>query len=401
MAEIRQAVKVTDRVYWVGAIDWSLSEFHGYSTRRGTTYNAYLVLGDKTVLVDTVKKPFFEEMLERVASVVEPSKVDYIISNHSEMDHSGSLPLAIEAVRPEKVFASRMGRKALREHFGLEVAEVKDRESLSLGNLSINFLETKMLHWPDSMFSYLVEEKLLFSQDAFGMHLAASERFADEIEPDVLEQEAAKYYANILLPFSPLVTRLIDRVASLGIGLNVVAPDHGPVWRRDFDRILGWYGKWAAQKPSSRLIMVYDSMWHSTAMMAAAAAEGAAAAGASVKVQSLHSTHRSDVMTEILDAGGLMVGSPTMNNGLYPTVADFLAYAKGLKPRNLVGAAFGSFGWSGEAPALINDVLSVMKVDLPAEPLKVQYVPDAAALDECRGLGALVAEKMLLQTKSD
>jgi len=391
-----QATQVNDRVYWVGAIDWSIRNFHGYATDRGSTYNAYLILADKVTLVDTVKAPFLEEMLVRIASVIDPRKIDYIISNHSEMDHSGCLPQAIQAVKPEKVFASVMGTKALQEHFHLdrEISEVKDGESLSLGNLNLTFLETRMLHWPDSMVTYLAEDKLLFSQDAFGMHLASSERFADQIEDWILNYEAAKYYANILLPFSALVSKLLERVKGLGITIETIAPDHGPIWRKEVSRMPKLYATWAAQRPTNKAVVVYDTMWQSTALMARTIAEGLRAGGTMTKLMPLESCHRSEVVTEVLDAGALLVGSPTINNNMFPTVAGTLSYLKGLKPKNLMGTAFGSYGWSGEAVGQVMEVLAEMKIDLIGDGLKVKYVPDESVLAECFSLGSRVAEKL-------
>jgi len=391
-----KAVKLTDHVWWVGAIDWNIRDFHGYTTKRGSTYNAYLILADKIALVDTVKASFMDEMMARIASVVDPKKIDYVISNHSEMDHSGCLQQVIEAVKPEKVFASAVGVKTLGElfHGDLRIAGVKDGESLSLGNLTLQFLETRMLHWPDSMFAYLAEEKILFSQDAFGMHLATSERFADEIDASILDYEAATYYANILLPYSPLVTKLIDRVGSLGLSFAMIAPDHGPIWRKDFGRIIGQYAGWAARKPSRKAVVCYATMWHSTEKMARAVAEGLAAGDVCVRFMSMEAYHRSDVAYELLDAGAFLVGSPTLNNNMLPQMADIMTYLKGLRPANLLGAAFGSYGWSGESVKHLQEVLAEMKVELVAEGIRAKHVPDASMLQMCYSLGKLTAEKL-------
>jgi flavorubredoxin len=396
MSKPYKAVKVSDHVYWVGAIDWGIRDFHGYLTERGTTYNAFLIMADKITLIDTVKPPFQSELLARIASVVDPKEISYVVSNHSEMDHSGSLLGVMDAVQPEKVFASKVGSRSLKEHFHLdkEIVAVKDGESLSLGNLSLTFLETRMLHWPDNMFSYLPEERLLFSQDAFGMHLATSQRFADEVEESVLEYEGAKYFANILLPFSALVTKLLAKVGELGIEIDTIACDHGPIWRKDLDKILGWYGKWAQQKPTNKTVVVFDTMWFSTAKMAEAIAEGLMAGGGQPILMPLKSNHRSNVATEVLDAGALVVGSPTLNNNMYPTVADLLTYLKGLKPKNLIGAAFGSYGWSGEAVGQVREVLEGMKVDLVDDGLRVKFVPGTDALNQCFELGRKVAERV-------
>jgi len=391
-----QAVQISEHVHWVGAIDWGIRNFHGYATTRGSTYNAYLITGEKTILMDTVKSPFREEMLARIGSLVNPGDIDVIISNHAEMDHSGSLPQVIETVKPEKVFASVMGVKALQDHFHFDgqIVPVKDGQTLQLGGLSLTFLETRMLHWPDSMMTYLAEDRLLFSQDGFGMHLASGERFADQIEDWVLELEAAKYYANILMPYSPLIKKLIRRLSELGLDIDIIAPDHGPIWRQKLNRIIDLYGRWAEQRPTRKAVVVYDTMWGSTEKMARAMADGLTVGGGIARLLPLGSSHRSDVATEVLEAGALLVGSPTINNQLFPTVADALSYLKGLKPQNLIGAAFGSYGWSGESVGLIREILDQMKVSPVGEDLKVRYVPDEAFLGRCSALGSTVAGKL-------
>lgn len=392
-----RATQISEHVWWVGAVDWNMRDFHGYSTNRGTTYNAYLVMGEKITLIDTVKSPFCGELLGRVASVVDPAEISYVVSNHAEMDHSGSLATVLEAVKPEKLFASQLGAKALVEHFNLPlpVTPVKDGETLGLGNLQLTFAETRMVHWPDSMVSWLPGDDVLFSQDGFGMHLASSERFVDQIDPSVAEYEGGRYFANILLPFAPLVGKVIGRLPALGIAPKIIAPDHGPIWRQDLGRILGLYASWTLQKKRRKALVVYDTMWHSTSLMAHAIADGLEAGGVSVKLMSLKANHRSDILHEVLDAGALLVGSPTLNNNVYPTLADFLTYLKGLKPQNLIGAAFGSYGWSGEAVGQVKEYLEAMKVELVHEGLRQKFVPDANCLGECAALGKTTAEKLI------
>jgi flavorubredoxin len=302
----------------------------------------------------------------------------------------------IDAVKPEKVFASQLGVKALAEHFQLPqpVTPVKDGEVLDLGNLKLAFAETRMVHWPDSMVSWLPGDDVLFSQDGFGMHLATSERFADEIDAALLAFEGGRYFANILLPYAPLVAKVIARLPTLGIAPKIIAPDHGPIWRRDLGTLLGWYDAWTRQQKKRKALVVYDTMWHSTAQMAHAVAEGLVAGGASVRLMSLKANDRSDVVHELLDAGALLVGSPTLNNNLFPTLADLLTYLRGLKPQHLIGAAFGSYGWSGEAVGQIREFLEAMKVELVHEGLRQRYVPDAKCLGECVALGKTTAEKL-------
>jgi len=390
------AVRVSEHVYWVGAVDWEIRDFHGYATNRGTTYNAYLVMAEQVTLIDTVKAPFRDELLSRVASVVAPSDISVIVSNHAEMDHTGSLPDVIDIVRPDRVVASKMGVKALEQHFHgrFEVTAVEDGGELSLGDLTLSFLETRMLHWPDSMFSYLKEDEVLFSQDAFGMHLASTERFDDELDEALLYEEAEKYYANILMPYSPVVAGLLARFEKLALPVKLVVPDHGPIWRTRFPMILEAYAKWAAQKPTLKAVVVYDTMWGSTGKMARAIADGLAAGGAKPKLVPLQGSHRSDVAAELIEAGALLVGTPTINNNYFPSLGDVFSYLKGLRPRNLVGAAFGSYGWSGEGVAQVNDVLRDMKVELVSDGVSVRFVPDEEALEECRGLGRAVAERL-------
>jgi flavorubredoxin len=391
-----KAVQLTDDVWWVGAIDWNIRDFHGYMTKRGSTYNAYLIMAEKITLIDAVKAPFRNEMMDRIASVVDPARIDYIVSLHSELDHSGCLAEVIAAVNPDKIFASVVGAKSLKEILTIdrEITALKDGETLSLGNRTLTFMETRMLHWPDSMFAYLNEEQVLFSQDAFGMHYASLERFDDEIDPAILDFEAATYYANILLVYSPLVLKLLEKVKASGLAFRLIAPDHGPVWRKDIGGIIERYGRWAAQKPTGKAVVVYGTMWQSTEKMARAISEGLAKGGLHVKLMSMSEVHRSDVMYEILGAGALAVGSATLNNQMLPMMADVMTYMKGLKPKNLIGAAFGSYGWSGEAVKQIEEILTEMKVESAGEGIRVKNAPDGEILTRCYELGMTMAEKV-------
>ena len=400
MSNIYSAVKVSDHVYWVGAIDWTIRDFHGYTTPHGSTYNAYLIMADEITLIDTVKAPFMDEMLSRIKSIVDPAKIKYIISNHSEMDHSGCLPQVINLIKPKKVFASAIGTKTLKElfHDELAITAVKDGETLSLGNMELTFMETRMIHWPDSMFTYLAEDQLLFSQDAFGMHLATQERFADELPVATLEFEAATYYANIVLPYSPIVLKTLDKIIATGWKVKILAPDHGPIWRKNISWIIELYKKWALQKPTAKAVVVYGTMWHSTEKMARAISEAIAQAGIQVKLLSLNETHRSEVTYEVLDAGALIVGSPTLNNNILPQMADVMTYLKGLKPANLIGAAFGSYGWSGESVKDLEGLLKEMKVEIAAEAISVKNVPDSGVLEKCSELGKAIAAELKKKT---
>lgn len=388
-----KAIRISEHVYWVGATDWKVRDFHGYSTDRGSTYNAFLIMGEKVTLIDTVKEMYYHEMMDRIASVIDPQKIDYIVSNHSEMDHSGALPMAIAACRPEKVFASSMGVKALTAHFGtLDLTEVKTGDTLSLGNLNLAFIETRMLHWPDSMITYLAEEQILFTQDGFGMHLATDKMYSDEIAPDIIRRESEKYFANILLPYAPQVIKLLDALPGFNLPVKLIAPDHGPLHRGEWiGRSLEWYREFALQKPTRKAVIAYSTMWGSTEKMALAIGEGLRESGVDLRVLPLSGSHRSDVMTEILNAGALLIGAPTLNNNIFPAMADILCYTKGLRPKNLVGGAFGSYGWSGESPKLIAEWMQSFGVEMVGSPLSFKYVPTAADLQLCNEYGKAVA----------
>lgn len=391
------AVRITEKVWWVGAIDWELRDFHGYSTKRGTTYNAYLVMGSEPVLIDTVKAPFAGEMLERIASVTEPAKIRTVISNHAEMDHSGSLPEVALHIKPDRIICSAMGEAALKAHFHADwkLQPVKDGSEMEIGGERFQFLEARMLHWPDSMVSFLPSDGVLFSNDIFGMHLAHSHRFDDETVG--WYYEAAKYYANIILPFSGIVTAFLEKFKAKNLPVKIIAPDHGPVWRKDIEKIIALYAKWAAQQPTDTAIVLFDTMWKSTEKLAGAAAEGLVSGGAKVKVMPLRAHHRSDVAVELLEAGALLVGGPTMNKQPFPTLADALTYLKGLNHKNLTGGAFGSYGWSPDGPRWIEAQLREMGVKLAGETVTCRYVPDAAALDAAFRLGEAVAKNLKRQ----
>jgi len=392
-----KAFQLSEKVYWVGAIDWGMRDFHGYRTGSGTTYNAYLIVGDKVTLIDTVKRPFLDEMMARISSVMDPARIDYVVSGHSEPDHAGAIPEVAKIVAPERIFASVQGKKALDEHFHekhLPIQAVSDGETLSLGNMSVTFIETRMVHWPDSMFTYLKEGEILFSQDAFGMHLASGLRYADEISHHLVLHEASRYFANILLPLSSVIAKLLEKVAKLGLPVKTVAPAHGPIWRDGGKEIMGLYAKWCKQEPTSKAVVVYDTMWGSTELMARAIGDGLLEGGATPVLMPLHSSHRSDVAAEILECGAILVGSPTINNSIFPSVADVLTYLVGLKPKNLIGAAFGSYGWSGEGVAQVEEYLRRMGVEIVGESVKAIYVPDSDTLERCRTLGRVVGEKV-------
>ena len=393
-----EAIQISQNVWWVGARDWSVRNFHGYETNRGSTYNAFLVIDEKVTVIDAVKAPFMPEMMSRIASVIDPSKVDYVISNHSEPDHSGGLPALIDAVKPEKVFASMAGTKTLAAYYNLSgITTVKTGDSISLGKGKISFVDTKMLHWPDSMVSYYDSDKILFSQDAFGMHLACSPLWADECDKSILDYEARKYFANILNLQAERVIGLLDSLPGLNLDIRIIAPDHGPLWRQELDWILSLYRDAAEQKFKKRAVVAYSTMWHATEKLADALAEGIRSAGVEVKICDLDANDRSAVMTEVAASGLIAFGAPTMNNQVFPKMADVLNYIKGLRPKNKIGFAFGAYGWSGEGGKQIAAELEAMGAEMPEPLFQVKYMPSADDLAKMvetgKKLGTVLVER--------
>jgi flavorubredoxin len=330
---------------------------------------------------------------------VDPRKITYIVSNHVEMDHSGSMTEVVARIKPEKVFCSPQGKAGLSRHFKEDwpFVEVKTGSELSLGRYNLTFLETPMLHWPDSMMTYLKEEQLLFSSDGFGAHYASSARFDDDLpqHPEEYNYQLKKYYANILMPFGSLVTKLLKQVADLGLTFKIIAPDHGLIYRRDPGAILEAYRKWGAGEVAAKALVIYDTMWHSTEMLAEALLQGLMDAGVEAQLHRLRRTHYSDIVAELLDAGLFFLGSPTLNNGLYPSVGEFLTYIKGLKPRNKAACAFGSYGWGGQAVGIITEELKALGLTVPHDGFKVKYIPDPDELNQARTLAAQLAREHL------
>jgi len=389
-------VELKRGVYWVGAIDWNLRDFHGYITGRGATYNSYLIVDEKVALVDTVKAPFYGEMLERIGQIIDPARIDYLICNHIEKDHSGSLPAFLQQFSGVKAFATQMAIKGLTRYYGagLPLAAVKTGDTLSLGKKTLQFIEVPMLHWPDSMFSYVPEDKLLLSNDGFGQHIATSGRFDDEVPEAEVMFEAAKYYANLIMHLSPLVQNVLKKVRELNLTIDMIAPSHGIIWRKHPAAIMGAYDDWSQFKARKKAVIIYDTMWHSTEAMARELLQTLGDAGVEVKLLKLRENHRSDIMTEVLDARGFFVGSPTLHRNLFPTVADLLCYMQGLRPQKKTAAAFGSYGWSGEAVKLVTDALKSMPLEVLEPGVQALYMPDEQDRQHLRGLAHEMLSRM-------
>jgi flavorubredoxin len=374
-----KAVKIKDNIYWVGGVDWDLRNFHGYLTQRGSTYNAYLVIDEKVTLIDTVKYYLCDEMLERIRSVIDPSKIDIVISNHVEMDHSGSLPDIARIAPKAVIYTSPNGLKGLSEHYrtGLNMKAVASGETLNTGKYNFSFVLTPMVHWPDNMITYLPEERILFSNDAFGQHIASSERFDDEYPLDIILFEARKYYANIVLPYGEQVKKALT--AAGGLDIATIAPSHGIMWRKHIPDIIKSYGEWSNNTTSDKALIIYDTMWNSTKKIAFAISRAFENRGIRAQLMSLQTNHISDIMTEIIDARYICVGSPTLNNNMLPTVAAFLTYLKGLSPKKRTGLAFGSYGWGGQSVGQVEENLASCGFTM-LESIKVKYIPDDTTL---------------------
>jgi len=381
-------VSLKDDIFWVGAIDWELRDFHGYVTQRGSTYNAYLILDEKKVLVDTVKDYLFDRMLSRIENIIDPADIDYIVSNHVEMDHSGSIPAILKYCPNARIITSKMGEKGLRKHYGedLDLVQVDSEETLDIGKRTLTFVHTPMVHWPDNMVTYLNEDKILMSNDAFGQHIASPERFDDQLEWGILREEAAKYYANIVLPYSPQVQKALEALS--GLDIDIIAPSHGIIWRKNVERIIGEYRKWAdAETPADSVLIIYDTMWGSTEKIAYTLLEAIEEEGKSVTIRNLNESHISDIMTDLLESRFVLIGSPTLNNGILPMVGKFLTYLKGLRPAGRIGMAFGSYGWGGQAPGEVEDIMKDLNWEIPVDKVRINYIPGEQDLKKVREAG--------------
>ena len=382
-------------VNWVGYVDWPVRDFHGYQTKRGSSYNAYLVQGsEKTALIDTVKAPYADYLLRNVAALCPPEKVDYLVCNHAEPDHSGSFPAMVKACPNAQVVCNAKCKDALSRHYdtaGWNFLIVKEGDTLSLGDKTLQFFDTVMVHWPESMVTYLVEEEILFSMDAFGQHYATYCRFDDEADLNEVMQEAKTYYANIVLPYARPVETAVKKLGTLK--LRIVAPSHGVIWRSHFDRILTAYGDWRVSKPSRKVIVLYSTMWQSTRHMAEAIVAGAnSVPGVQVKLFDLKAVGDTEIITEVMDCAGIAVGSATLNQGIMPRMAACLTYLRGLRPAGKKGFAFGSYGWACKGAPEANEYLKSMACDIITDPIMCRFAPDEATRQACFEAGRKLAE---------
>lgn len=380
------AIEISPKVWWVGGIDWNERLFHGYTTERGITYNAYLIMDEKITLIDTCKATFADELVQRISQVVDPAKIDVVITNHVEMDHSGSLPVIHKIAPNAEIYASvGAGVNELRAHFGIEATPVKTGDTLCIGERTLSFVTTPMVHWPDNMVTYSDVDKILFSNDAFGQHFATTKRFNDENDMCEVMKQAKKYYANIVWPYGMQAGRALAAVK--GLELKMIAPSHGCIWRSHIDEIIAKYEEWTTYQTQEKAVVVFDSMWHSTESMAREICDAFIAEGISAQLIDVKSTHISDIMLYMCDAKYVAVGSPTLNSNMLPTVASFLTYMRGLSPKNeqRIGLAFGSYGWAPLGPKQVYAELENAKFQLPVPVVAQQWVPSEENLAELQG----------------
>ena len=383
-----------ENINWVGYVDWTVRDFHSYVTTRGATYNAYLVRDEKTALVDTVKAPYAADLLKNVAALTDLTAVDYIVANHAEPDHAGALSRVVAACPGATVVCDQKCRDILASYNDVSdwrFQIVKTGDALSLGKRTLTFIETPMVHWPDSMFTYVPEDRLLFSMDAFGQHYASSNHFDDEVDLSEVMEEAKKYYANIVMLYGRQISKTLDAAAALDI--EMIAPSHGVIWRSHICEIISAYKDWVVCKPKPKVLVIYDSMWQSTRKMAEAILEGASMEGVEAKLIFVRASGLTEIATEALDAAAIAFGSATLNMGMMPMMGAVLTYLKGLRPVDKAGFAFGSYGWSKGAPEAIDEYLKAMNFDVLREPLKSKWRPNEEILDECRSAGSMMAEK--------
>ena len=385
--------KINDTVTWVGKIDWELKKFHGdeYSTHKGSSYNSYLIKDEKTVLIDTVWAPFTNEFITNLKKEVDIQKIDYIVMNHSEVDHSGALVELMKEIPNTPIYCTKAGVRILKGYYHQDwnFVEVKTGDTLDLGKHKLTFIEAAMLHWPDTMFTYLSGENILFSNDGFGQHYASEFMYNDKVDQAELYQEALKYYANILTPFSKQVLRKIEEILGLNLPIDMICPSHGIIWRDNPIQIVNKYLEWANEYAENQITIVYDSMWDSTRRMAECIAEGITSNNKEVTVKLINSakSDKNDTIVEIFKSKIVLIGSSTINNGILSSTASIIEMIKGFKFKGKKGAGFGSYGWSGESVKIITEELEKSGIKTINAGIKELWNPDEEALNRCREFG--------------
>jgi len=389
-------IQIRDRIHSVGVVDWSVRDFHGYNTERGATYNAYLIQDQKNALIDTVKAPFAQDFLNNVAKVLDLQKIDYVIINHAEPDHTSALPAVMQALPQATLLCSKKCVPVLSAYYDTsnwKIQAVGTGDTLNLGKHTLSFVEIPLVHWPDSMVTYLADEKILFSSDAFGQHYSSSSRFDDENPMGEIMDEARIYYANIVNPYGKRVQQVLEILG--GLSIEMICPSHGVIWRSYVGEIIKAYHNWAWNRSKAKVVIVFETMWNSTGAMAEAILEGAAQPGVEVKLFNIRHSNNTHLVTEFLDCACVAFGSSTLNQGMLPSMASLLCYTQGLNFQNRAGVAFGSFGWGKGGPEALAEKITDLKWELLSAPLKAKYRPTVEDLQDCYLMGKKLAEKAL------
>ena len=388
------AKQITNKVSWVGKIDWELTKFHGdeLSTKHGSSYNAYLIQDEKTALIDTVWQPYDKEFVARLKKTIDLKKIDYIVMNHNEIDHSGALVELMREIPGTPIYCTKKGESIIRGHYHPQdwnFVNVKTGDTLNLGQNTLTFIEAPMLHWPDTMFSYLSGENILFSNDAFGQHFATESLYNDTVKQDDLMWEAQKYYANILNPFSMMVSRKVKELIGMNLNIKMICPSHGIIWKENPKQIIDKYVEWSNAYKENQITIIYDTMWQSTRKMAESISDGIQKEDKDVTVKLFNASQidKNDILTEIFQSKAILVGSPTINNGYSYAIAGILEMARGIKYKGKKAAAFGSYGWNGDAPKMITAHLQEAGFEIVNDGIKKQWVPDVKDLDDCTEYG--------------
>jgi flavorubredoxin len=396
-----KSVEIKPDIFWVGAIDWGIRDFHGYITPNGTTYNNYLIKDDQVTLIDTVKHDFCSVTLENIKRIVDLSKITNLVINHIEPDHSSSIDMIMKLIPNATIYISERGKKGIERYFDTSkwtLKVVKNGDTLNIGKYTLLFLETPMLHWPDSMVTYVKEAKLLISQDAFGQHIATASRFDDEFvecnSQFELDDAIADYYANILMPFGQLIKTKIADIVKAGLEIDMIAPDHGIIWRKDPGKIIQKYLDLANNKADLRVAVIYDTMWHSTEHMIIPVMQGIKDEGVDCRVIKLRASPMSVAIKEFWKARGTLIGAPTINNVMFPSVAEFLYHLGGLRPKGRMIGAFGSFGWGGGAVKEAYESFKKMGLEIVEPGVQVQYKPTLDDEQKCYKFGKEFAAKV-------
>lgn len=381
-------------------MDWELKNFHGheYSTNKGSSYNSYLIRDEKTVLIDTVWLPYDKEFVANLKREIDLKEIDYIIANHSEVDHSGALVELMAEIPDTPIYCTANGVKILKGHYHQDwnFVTVKTGDTLNIGSSTLTFVEAPMLHWPDSMMTYMSGENILFSNDAFGQHYATESLYNDNVDNCELYAEALKYYANILTPFSRLVTKKIEEVLSFNLPVNLICTSHGVIWKHEPTQIIEKYLKWANDYQEDQITIIYDTMWNSTRIMGEAIAKGIMQADSKLTVKLFNAAKedKNDLITEIFKSKAILVGSPTINNGFLHSIAGLLEMAKGMKFKNKKAAAFGSYGWSGEVVKQLTERLKDAGFEVVNDGIRSLWVPDMDEMDSLTNYGKAFVESI-------